>query len=104
MKTLYAALLSAISFQAEAQQCTPLSDIKQAWEEQNINTDLVFSGQGDNGNLTYIFRNPDNGRWSEWIASPTAPTCVQLYDQGSGSRSEVVPFTTAEAKPAEHNL
>ena len=97
--TLIAATFAGITaaFTAQAQECIEMSDLQAQWQEQNITTNMVFAGQGDNGILTYIFENPDNARWSEWMAEPTNPTCVQLFDQGSQSSSDHMGFTTKSA-------
>lgn len=80
---------------ANAQECTQITDLHQRWSNLEINTELVFRGLGDQGRLTYIFKNPDNGRWSEWVAATNNPSCLFQVDSGNNASSENISFTKA---------
>lgn len=99
MKTTLAAIaLTAISFQAQAQQgCAPLESINQQWQEAGIETNIFFSGLVDDGRLTVMFNNPENGRWSHWIEAAPQSRCFRLLGQGGAADVEYRPFTTKTA-------
>lgn len=101
--TLTALSITMLPVFAQAQSCIDIVDLQARWQDGNkMNTELVFSGQVDNGPLIYVFENTDNGRWSQWTASPGNPTCLRLFGQGADSKTEHTVFTTKAAP--EHKL